>query len=352
MKAICHKSGISFTVPQFRCTLPLRGRAVHPVFLLPQPQLFQTLKEFVRGNLTEEESVLLFLALADSSGKVIWHEPFQMTEDAPGLIAQHMTGLAGSISRLQEIQHPKFEVPMYVMSARGEANTIGGLLNMLSVWDESIAEFATSHVEAARAANLMRLEEGLERLVRIAKNKPATYAKAISRWAATAGEFPQVVAATAEGQINLSLYWQSLIVRCITKDKVHQIDMDDLIVLIEHCELLIPHGTIHAASLMENLRDGLRAKREFLGVPSVSGVKVFSILPRNAEEEVSFNRESELLATMAATAPTEVPTREQFGNAILYLRAMSKYRAAQSLKANPEAPKVWLGSPNDTDTEV
>ena len=139
------------------------------------------------------------------------------------------------------------------------------------------------------------------------------------------------------GKVTLAEYWCSIITRAVMNDRLSQIPMQDMVELIEHCELHIPHGTLYAHNLMETLRAALRTQREYLGMPALTHTKMFSILPMTAEEETVAKREQALLEAMSAAAPDHLPTKEEFSTAFLYMRAMARWRAAQTLKAHAVA---------------
>lgn len=350
MRVTCRKSGINWTVPQFSCSAG--DKQEHPVFKLSQTQLFVQIKEFVRGNLKEEEIVLLYLALADSTNKIEWRSPFKLTESAPAIMSQKLTDLAGTVSRINEIRHPHFQVPVYVCSPHAGQNTIKGFSNCLDSWNEAIAEFAASSVAAAKASNILRMEEGIERLLRISKQKPVVFAKAIANWAVIAGEFPDGDTIVGGELMPLADYWRSIIIRCVLQEGLHTIPESDIAELVEHCEDMIPHGSIHAAALMEALRNGCRQKMEFLGRPALAGTKLFAMIPQTAADRQAVEKEMAVMKAMAASAPLTLPEREQYATVFLYQQAMARWRMAQRLKeaeakAAAEAESKAAGNAED-----
>ena len=330
MRVTCKYSGISYTIPQFSMSA---SNTVHPIFSVKQNSLLAQLKGYTAGTLTDEEKILLFLAMFNSTDLVIWEDAFALTPDTMGKIEANMELMACTVTRINQIKHPDADMPHVRVSKHGEANTADAIVGALGAWNECILSFAESHASALRGQQLLRIEETLARMVRLQQRNPAQYGRSISKWACTAADFPVFLVQSASGnQITCAEYWTNLIYRMAVGDNVGRIQPGDIMDIIEYCEENLPHGTIFASALMRTLREALRKQREFVGAPVTSGTRTFMILPLTPAEEANRATELGILAQMAESAPTSPPKREDFQDVLLFLRAQARYRAAQAAK--------------------
>lgn len=342
MKITCPKSGITYTSPIFsRATV----NQVHPAFSMSQRQLALLVGDHQLGKLSTEESILLFLAVADSTSLVEWQAPFKMTPDAASIAYVNMGKLVSAVTRINVIKTPSFHVPHYCVSNRGDANTMAGFMKALSTWEECIEDFERGTRHAAHASEVMRIESSLERLLRIAERKPEAYARALSHWTRVAAQFPTHIVDRLGSQQTCADYWQYLIQRMIKKQPMGGIPEDDLTDILEFCEEEIPHGSIFAAALMGHIREALRKERFFLGMPLYNNVKAFAVLGLDYTEEATVKKDMARLEGIAGelTADSERPLRNSYSSGFSFLQALAKWESLQELKKlqtlKPQAPE-------------
>jgi hypothetical protein len=288
------------------------------------------------GDLQPPEQVLLFLALINSTGSVIWHDPFHIstneTQDM-ALIEGNMHKTLSAVYKLNELSVcATFEIPKFVCSRHGDTNTVMGLLRAVEAWELAIDDFTNRKSNVDAAQKLLRIEMILERLLRMQKQKPDAFAKKLADWAVVSAEFPTYEIVRGHTQWICAEYWREMIRRCVLGVRLIEIPSDDLIDLIEYCEEEIPHGSIYAATLMTILRQSVRKQREYLGLPAHKGIRVFSIVPATAEEHAQHANDIARLKQMALVAPENKPERKDFLDTFVYLRAISRWEAAQTLK--------------------
>lgn len=345
MKVTCRKSGISYTMPQLGNLLVVNAQ--HPVFDASQRSLLVMVGSWQRGDLDDASSVLLFLALADSTDLVLWDSPFQLTPVAMSQINANMARMASCVFRLNEIRSVTFEVPKFMCSKHGAVNTVEGFLGAVASWEDAIADMNSATARQMAGAKLNRIEQGLERLLRLQKRKPEAYAKRLAAWASEASAFPTDEIVRNGKVVTTKEYWEALIYRIFMGSRIEMIPEIDIIDLLEFCEVEIPHGNIFAESLMSTLRNALQRQQEFLGVPILRRVKTFTVIGISQGDEDQRQKDSDTLKQMALQAPLIAPTRMQFESVFAFLRAQVRWEAQLEMKRIAEAEKKVEGVPDE-----
>lgn len=351
MKITCSISSLQYTVPYFSLNT---DRIPHPIFQCSQKTLLAQLRPFLNGHLQEPECILLFLALLNSTDAIEWRNPFKFTENAVELIRHNMEKTSIAVYKLNELitmGNKDFHIPKYVCSKHGEADTVFGLLRAVEAWENAITEFTSGRKAQEAGAKLLRIEQVLERLLRMQQRKPEAFAKKLADWAVVAADFPTYEIIRGHILWNCSAYWQDIIRRCILGANIISIPSDDLIDLIEYCEEEIPHGSIYAATLMTILRGAVKKQREFLGLPAHKGIRVFRVVPASHEEEAQHEKDILTLRSMSMNAPVNKPQRCDFGDAFMYLRTVARWEAAQTLaqmeQDSPGSTALAIASANE-----
>lgn len=335
MKYTCAKSGFVITTPEFRHSLADNSHsATHPIFSARPQLLLRAFDDFLASKLNDQEIILLYLAIADSTGLLTWRSRFEYTPEAPGLLASKLEALVRVSATVKALAETGDELPGYVVCKQDAQNTAAGFARIVTLWTEGIAEIELFNKNLARNRALIRAEEHMDRSATLMRKRPAQYARAVASWAATVGEFAPAV----------SEVWQKIIIGALIKDcRYHS---SDVLKVLEYCEENVPAGSTHAFTLFDGLRTAYAAKVHVFGVDRTA--KYQNML--SPEDFRASEREVALLKEMRKGAPTVKPNRADFPNAFLFLRALAAWNAAQK-ELPEEAPdfviNVGTGDSND-----
>lgn len=315
----CIYSGIEFTCQHF----PLAMRSNHPIFELPQKKLLGFTPKYFGAELTPTDSYLLFLALLNSTSKVEFRVPAFRTTFTNALIANNMENLIHVIGAINIIQHPGFSVPSFVISP--DTKDLANISNWIANWEACIQDFKDGYRTYNESRALLNREVALEKLIKNSSKSISSYAHILADWAEIAGSFPVFEVRTPDNElISCAKYWKQIIAKCVRDEAIFAIPSADLEELIEHCEVEITHGSIHAHTLMDLLRTGKKKQVNYLGLGDITLLNSpYKILENDSDVE----RQNKLI--LIESAPTELPILSAYPSKLAYMRAMVKYNMAK-----------------------
>ena len=325
MKILCKYSSIEYEVSHFPYTLESR-EVSHPVFAIPQSKLITVLARRFPANLSPTDSYLGFLALMHSTGKIDWRVPAFYTPTMDSIIAQNMEMLIRTIGTINAITHPAFTYPGFVMTP--DTRSLSTVQHWIAILVDCIQQFQDGNKRAQLHDRIIRREQAMERIIKDPSKNPANYANQLAEWASLAAAFPTGTVPVEGTQIPLSDYWKAIIRKAARGEAVFSINDTDLAELIEHCEEEIPHGSIYAHALMKVLRDAADKKKNLLGLGDFdirSGT--YRIL------DDSDTAEKANILAMIDSAPLVKPVEANYPSKIAYLKALYKWKVAQTAKA-------------------
>lgn len=344
----CAYSGIIFRCDHFPMTLSDR-ETNHPVFLLPQHKLLSYASKWAANELTTTDSYLLFLALMDSTSLVEWRTS---VHHIPGitdsLVASNMESLIRIIGKINLIHHPRFVLPSFAVT-RDTCN-LDNVQYWIEAWHDSFLEFMKGYREQTAQEKILRREYALERMIRSTQLKNAKkYAIVLADWAEMVGQFPSFVMAhpITSNPVTLNNYWKEIIIACIREEKIFQYPTADVQELITHCEDMIPHGSISAASLMDLLRVGLKSQSSYL---CLSDFDVTAYRNGTLSKEDVVETTNKL--AMIQKAPLNNPVRTDYASELEFVRAKARWRMKQQYGdvgtvSEPPAQKVSVPTTYD-----
>ena len=326
MKIHCTKSGLQLTVSYF----PGTTHATHPVFGLEQHKLLSYAGKWSAGELTTQDSYLLFLALLDSTSLLHWRCPATQNDAA---VATNMEALFKCVGHINLIHHPSFVLPNFVISP--ETASLDNVHYWIEAWNSSYQDFMNGYRTASEYEKLKRREYALERMIKSTQlRNNAKYATALAVWAALAGSFPEftMIHPLTSQPVTCSDYWQDIIKHCVKESRIHLYPDKDIDELILHCEENIPHGSIHAHALMDLLRTGRKYHDTFLKLPDFDFDAYKAGLSSSDNEVENANK-----AALIETAPTEAPQRQHYSSELEYVRAKMKYKMRLKYITQPQS---------------
>lgn len=333
MKAICCKSGITISVPEFGGTAA--GPVQHPIFSASATQLVRYYTEYQRQRLSEQETILLFLAIADSTQHIIWETPFKLTDNALPIFNNHFGQLVSVVNSINTIRHPGMAVPQFAVRAKSGSNVAGAFIGCIDAWRQCVAEFGQRHRVAAEGKELLRLEAVIARSNGLLRSRPKTYARVVAEWADVAGQFPNDATCTAHHpMIPRNEYWKEIIRDAIVDNSNTKHPIREVAAVLEWCESEIEMGSTHGYTLLTALRAVVINTRKSVdfGVLTSASSWDMRILPLDPEERRAVQSALDLAKDVAANAPANKPLREHYATDFQFLRASAAWRAAKSLE--------------------
>lgn len=311
MKIRCIKSGIVFEVSGF----PGTTTGIHPCFSMPIKKLWHGISAWKSGTMPQVESYLLFLALADSTGLVEFHDSVDPSESTPQIVASQMPRLLRMITTISTVTIPSFKPPRFSISR----NALSSDLSSVSGWITDVMDYHGEYVagskrQALRAA-AERKQAGLERLIRSTRISPIKYANQLASWASDAAAFPA----------DISDYWKSLIVRCHTDTDIVTIPKHDLIELLDHVtENLDAIGSVSSHHLFSVIQTGLDTIIGFF-----SG---FAIITKESTADISEALLEEISQETNRTTTGKPPVRSDYKSDFAFLKAKMNYSISREGK--------------------
>ncbi len=318
---LCAYSGIKFKCEHFPMYLNNR-EAVHPVFLLPQHKLLAYTHKWANDELTHTDSYLLFLSLMNSTELIEWRVPAAYVSSTDSIIATNMESLLRIIGKINVIHHPRFALPSFAITR--ETCTLENVHYWIEAWHEAFIDFMKGYKEQTEQERILRREYALERMIKSTQLKNQKhYAVVLANWAELAGKFPTstTIHPISKKILPLADYWKEIIVACVREEKIFQYPADDVAELITHCEDLIPHGSISAASLMDLLRQGKESQSSYLCLNDFD-IAAYKQGKLSAEDVTETTNK----ITMIQNAPLTQPVRSDYGSEIEFVRAKARWK--------------------------
>ena len=324
-RILCAKSGILFTCEHFPISFT-SGEEHHPIFDAPLKRLWKYYPKWQAAQLNEIDSYLLFLAYLNATELVEFRTAAIRTAQTAQLVASNMQQLVSCIGRISAVKTPRFVLPRFIVSH--DTRNLLNVKHWIEIWESQYRDFANGLAAQDLRTKLQRRESALERLIRNPSIKPERYANLLAQWADEAAAFPTFNVKIRNTVIPCNEYWKDIIVKCYSQVDIIQIDKDDLVELIEHCEENLENysvGTLFSHHLFAALRSGLQTINGFFDI----GKPTFTLLSDDSDVGASN------LQLLINDAPVSEPRRIDYPSEFAFLKARMKWKLAQS--AAPES---------------
>lgn len=317
-KILCSISGIEYQCQHFPIYLD-EGTTAHPIFSVPLKRLWKYLPKWQAGELTETDSLLLFLGVLRATELVEFRCSILRTPQTNAIISQNMERLFSIVSKVITIKHPRFTIPRFVVSK--ETRDLSNIRYWLESWSDQYHSFMSGLVNQELRSKLQRKEAALEKLIKNPAIHPIKYAHILADWASEAGEFPSSSTLVQGVATPLDEYWKSLIIKCHRDIDMISIPEADLQELLTHCEDAIENGSIFSYHLFNSLRDGLDTIRGFFSIGSTTFSLVDSPSTPDAIETAN-------LENLIQSAPHREPSRSEYPTEFAYMKAKMRWSLA------------------------
>ena len=324
-RVICGISGVPFKTPYIPMTLHNREMN-HPIFYLPQKRLLGIYSLYIKGQLTDIDSYLLFVALLKSTSNITFSVPTEVSTSTERIIASNIRQLVSVIWETNAILHPTFKQPKFYID--GNNANLDNIKMWILAWRQNIEAFKLGIDTRSHTKKLLAVEERLSKLIfSPTSTTDITLCNAVANWAALSADFP----------LSKLDDWKLLIRKCYNMQAMFSTPKKDLIELKEYCEENLEAGSIHYHKLMEVLRAGIANHNDFLGLGSLTptadnkGGDSYGYTLLDEPEDVAKGEEA--LLSIIADAPIEEPTQAQYSTKLAYLKARLSYQAAKQAGA-------------------
>lgn len=334
-RVTCAISGIRFECSYFEhLSIPHTEGYIHPVFALSHKQLLPIYSAHTRGELTSNDSYLLFTALLHSTGKIQWLYPASLNPNEPEtkqVIENNISQLVQIIAKTNAIRHPHFSQPSFNVTY--ENSDLAQIKNWIRAWQENIADFYYGKADDKAKNELQIVENRLSKLI-LSGDSPKSFSHVIANWADKAGEFPEDKA---------DLY-KSTIASCFSVNKMFATPLALLKEIKDFCECNIDVGSIHFHTLSQVLNEGISRHVDYLGGTNTPlGYTLLS----PTDSSIGISKQAELknmaeLATLAAKAPDSEPKAEDYPTSLAFLKARLAYRVSQNAAKEEKKAEILL----------
>lgn len=342
-KVTCAISGITFHVSHVgRLHIPVSTGYFHPIFAASYTDLHSLYTAHCKGQLSNTESYLLFLAFMHSTSKIDWSVPCSLNPKdsyTTKYIENNIAQLLETIEKSACIKHPDFHQPNYRMTK--DNSNLSTLQGWLESWQHNTQTFVSDKRELRRMQRLQEalseVEDKLSYLI-LSGEKPQKCSSIIAQWASKAACFPE----------DKNEAWQQIIRSCFNADKMFNTPLSDIKEVKEYCEINITAGSIHFHALSEVLREGVKRHTDYLGGSHLAlGYKILDVGIDdilNDDDDKLFRYEghpSQLSPTPTARQvethlakpitlprpPKELPKRSDYKKGTDYLKARLAFKA-------------------------
>jgi len=285
--------------------------------MLPQKRLLGLYTTYTKGELTDIDSYLLFLALLNSTESIKFIVPAEISTSTPSIIANNIAQLVSVIWETNAIQHPSFRQPKFTI--RQDTANLDNIKIWIKAWRANIEDFKLGQHRQAAIQDLQSTENKLSKLIFTPEAGNIKLAACVAEWADKAAEFPK----------NKAEYWKATIRKCYNLNAMFSTPKRDLLDIKEYCEENLEAGSIHFHKLLETLRAGIANHNDFLGMGSLTDSSTdcgYTLL-----DTVDDTKNDEALIDIAAKAPDNPPVQSNYPNKLAYLKARLAYTQAQKL---------------------
>lgn len=289
----------------------------HPVFSVPIKKLTALIGQWEAQRTSDEETHLLFCALLNMTGHVIFDSPLMLTHSIARVENALMVPLAKLLYR--GIFESRASFPKLLISRNNQ-----NVANIVSVWTEAYAEYTSAKTQQMEAA---KSQQAMQRLQRALHNPlDRDRGRVISEWAAKVAEFPAftITHPLTYAAISLSSYWKELIVKaCNNRQSMISYPLSDLRELQQHLEDNLPYDYGQEFSVLDIVRKAIQSQQDYFG---------FTI------EEVTASKKSEKAGEIAEILQQShetlreqpQPKRDQYPSLLAFLTAKQLWMKAQT----------------------
>lgn len=329
MKVICSLSGTEFEINTYHHD-PVQNKRIyhnhfkslnitdrHPIFTCSTEKLLEFASTWAARKLSKIESRLLFLALLNSTGLVVFRT---IAIPSDKTVQNNMELLLKTVTWQSAISPALMKLPKFIISH--DTRHLTFITNWLNTWNEHRAAWQKGTNLRTLSDKLEARERILERLIKSSSKNTTEYAGRLASWAFDASGLPN----KTDVDKSLREHWLEIFkTKGFDIYNIKTADLEDMIDWFER-NLIDFQGSIQAAEVLKHVR--MLLNKNVRGLSSELGEfseTTFEIISDDIEEH---NKR-----VIAANAPAAEPFEHQFKSRVEYLRAKSAWTLASSAKA-------------------
>ena len=311
MKVICAKTNIAYTTSGYSNFVI---RSTHPLFSASYETLLEVAKSWRRGELSEGERRVLFVALLDSTRLLDWE---CAATPAPDTVQKYMeyllmtvdwihaTGKRIPLNRIAiNSSTCTLESKHHYDSDGVEKTAYAGIRVWLNNWNNTQREFTmSSHMQSVRD-KIAKSQDKLLRLIRNEREDSDSYARGLATWFLQASNAPKA----------LHTYWTELFL--LKRPAVWNASCTDLDELVEHFQdnvpLVSPYAMAayrHIVAIRRDCKEGILSA--ITGTVTGNGAANYTIIQEQTEIDN--------IAAAVAQAGESAPIEREFSSKTQYL---------------------------------
>lgn len=331
---LCNKSGILFDC-QFLPFSLSGGELSHPFFSIPQKSLLNLTRSWASGQLSIEQSYLLYLSLLDSTDLIEWSSQTEFTSRTPAILSSNMESLIHCIGKINLITHPSFKLPRFHITR--DTRTLANSHHWIEIWTDNCNDWVQSQKNVrereALQAKIEIRESALNRVIRSAyASDPARLGAYLAEWASLVGEFPafEISHPISRKPIACDDYWKSIIRCAHDEDKLWRFPRSDIVELQEHCHEYIRNEDIRGHTLFKVLSQGLLKYDTYAGLSNFEIYSDRNTPFRVVDESAGESVYQATLQTIANDAPIDEPKLESYASKFAWMKAHMQWKIRNS----------------------
>lgn len=322
----CAISGVQIQVPYFAgVNISYYCGYYHPIFAAPESTINSLLSQYLHNQLEPTESYLLFLAIANNSGLIIWNYPLDCSIYKPTnyqtqkLIANKISKLIEALTKSAELsrQRSDFDQPKLVISATN--NNLRSIADYITVLQNNIDEYLHFKQDQFLLEQLRKAENKLTLAIKSSAST-SDYPHLVANWACLAGEFPADKAAD----------YKKVITDAFNSHKMFQTPLELIKETKTFCENNIEAGSIHFHALHKTLTAAITNHIDYLGASfgTTYTLESFDSIDAAASADSAAKSKHVLstLANLKSNAPTREPVKSDYSTLSDFIKAKLAYQ--------------------------
>ncbi len=333
-KAVCCKSGIVLSITGFNKlhfdgSQRVGGVSLHhPVFDLNFESLSQPylVNSYLNRELDEQDTILYFLALLNSSGLVTFTCP---ANPSIATVESNMLPLLYMLEWKAKHSHRRISLPTVVITE--ETAKLPTVKYWIKAWIQAKADYEDGYVAMSKAQLLLCKEDTLERLIKTQATDVSKYAGILADWAVLACDPPQYTRDYEGNKVETAQYWRTLILTCAKSEShIWRLPIEDLQDMLTHMEDYMDAGTIYGYAVLKLIREGIETHKNYLGFTMLGDTSNNSGTAPLVQNDVEYAYSK----ILASDAPLTEPKLTEYPNKIAYLQAKIRWQQANKLVSN------------------
>lgn len=345
MRCICPLSAVAWKAEGF-----VTGHHAllhpHPIFALPYRYLISRYaSDWYTNRLKEEEKQLLFLALLKSTELVIFDAP---ATPAPATIEQNIESLVKLSSWIQALKNPAVLLPSFRITK--ESNSLGNMHFWLQAWWNAKEAFEQGCRQQQILRDKTRLEYFLDSKIKRIEagltNETPAYLKILAAWADLAASFPRfaIEHPLTGNTIAINEYWKELIQA--PESRWYSYPLLDWKELEDHIiDNIDDLSTTFSLTLIKKCRQIINRTSKDMGLELIeeafnpsTGKRSYSI------QSILEKDEKEMIANIAANAPSNEPKQQDYPTKVAFLRAKIAWNFAKQQQQQQQQASTSITS--------